>query len=128
MRELLATAASEVLYHPVVLQHAREYFEERDASREWIANGLEHEERKRLGVADLPHSRLGVTFGSSLHRAAFCRGWQVVNDEVEHFVGAHIAQAGSEQHRENLVFANGVVQASNDVFFADGAGLEELLH
>ena len=73
--------------------------------------------------------RLAIVGGSrGLYRPTLQRGRQVVHDEVEHFVGAHVSQTGGEQDGKNLVFANGVVQAGDDVFLVDGAFLEELFH
>ena len=85
--------------------------------------------RERLGVADLARGGLAVVGrGSGAHRAALgCRG-HVVHDEVEHFVGADVAQARSEEHGKDLVLANGVVQTGDNVLFVDGAFVEELFH
>ena len=55
-----------------------------------------------------------------------CRS--VIHDEVHDAVGADIAETAAENHREDLVFPDGIVQRRNQVFFAEGAGLEELLH
>ena len=66
--------------------------------------------------------------GAAVDRAALDRRRHVVHDEVQHLVGADVAQSGGEEHGENLVFANGVVQAADDVLFGDGALVEELFH
>jgi hypothetical protein len=55
-----------------------------------------------------------------------CRG--VINDEVHDPVGADVAQPGAEDHGENLVFADGIVQGWNQVFLAERSGFEELFH
>ena len=55
--KLFGAAAGEVLHRGVVLQHAGVDLEERDASGEGIADGLEDVQRERLGVADLARRR-----------------------------------------------------------------------
>ena len=52
----------------------------------------------------------------------------VVDEEVEYFVGPDVAETGSEQHGKYLVFANGVVQAGDDVLLGNRALVEELFH
>ncbi len=66
--------------------------------------------------------------GAAFTELALDRGRHVVDDEVEHLIGADVAQARSEEHRENFVFANGIVQAGDDVLLGDGALVEELFH
>ena len=129
VRELFGAAAGEVLQRGVVLQHAGKDLEERDATGEGIADGLEDVQRKRLGVADLADCGLAVVRrGSGGDRAALNRRRHVVHDEVEHLVGADVAQSGGKEHREDLVFANGVVQTADNVLLGDGALVEELFH
>ena len=69
-----------------------------------------------------------VRSGSGAHGGALGCGGHVIHDEVEHLVGADVAQSGGEHYGENLVFANGVVQPANNMFLADGALVEELFH
>ena len=95
---------------------------------ERIADGFEDVDGKGLAVADFAFCGSCVTFGGRLHGAALNRCRHIVHDEVEDFVGPHVAEPGSKQHGEDLVFANGVVQPADDVLFADGTGLEELFH
>src|SRR5208337_974842 len=38
-----------------------------------------------------------------LYGPALGRGRKVVHDKVQHLVGAHVAEAGGEQHRKDLV-------------------------
>ena len=55
-----------------------------------------------------------------------CR--HVIDDEIEDLVGAHVSKSGGKQDWEEFVVANRVVDAADDVFFADGSGLEEFRH
>ena len=94
MSELFRAATIEVLQARVVLQHARINLEEGDASGERIADGLEHEQRERLRVADLADRGLAIVGGGSgFHFATLDRRRHVIHDEVEHLVGADVAQA-----------------------------------
>ena len=64
----------------------------------------------------------------ALHPLVLRRRRRVVDNEVHHPVGANIAQPGSENYRENLVLANGVVQRRDQVFLGNGSLLEEFFH
>ncbi len=129
MRQFLASVAGKVLQHGIVLQHAGEYFEERNAAGKRVADGLENVSGNRLGVAHLANCRLAIIRRRrSFHLAALDRRRHVIDDEVQHLVGSHVAQARSEQHGEDLVFANGVVHAADDVLGVDGALFEKLFH
>ncbi len=64
-------------------------------------------------VADLPLCRRAVVrCGCAFTDAALDRRRHVVHDEIQHFIGAHIAQAAGEQDREELVVANCVMNAA----------------
>ncbi len=43
-------------------------------------------------------------------------------------IEGHVGQAAGEEHREDAVFANGLVEGGDEVVFGDGALFEVLLH
>ena len=127
--ELFSRAAGVVGDRGVVLEHAADDLEVGDASGEGIADGLEDEERERRGGGDGARGRLGIRRGGDAGDGFALGGrGDVVDHEVEDFVAADVAQAGGEQDGEELVFADGVVDAGDDVLLADGSGVEELAH
>ncbi len=130
VRQLFLRAAAEVQQRGVVLQHAGEDFEIGNASGEGIGNCLEDIERHRLGIGLVPLRRLAIARRCrvALHPLVLRRRGRVVDDEIHHPVGADVAQAGAEDHGEDFVFANGVVQRRNQVFFRNGSLLEKFFH
>ena len=50
------------------------------------------------------------------------------HDEVHQTVRASVAETGGEQHRENFVLANGVVQRRDQVLLGNCALVEEFFH
>ena len=129
MGEFFRRAAGEVGDRSVVLEYSAHDLEVRDASGERIADGLEDVEGERRGGGD--GSLRGFGFGRGGHAgdalALDGRG-DVVEEKVEDLVAADVAQAGSEEHGEELVFAYRIVNAGDDVLLADSSGLEEFAH
>ena len=77
----------------------------------------------------MPLGRSPIAAGDSpaRHSCSDGRG-RVIDHEIQQFVGPDISQARAVKHGKNPVLANGIVQCRNQVFFRDGALLEELLH
>ena len=63
-----------------------------------------------------------------MHCGVFCGRGEIIDYEIQQMVGADVAQPGGKQHWENPVFLDGFMQRWNQVFFSDGAFIEELFH
>src|SRR5262249_42207923 len=130
MRELLRSAAREIVERGVVLDDTGENFEVGDASRERIVGGTENVNRRRLRIGHLALGFLAVAgsvWGGMDGSVLGCRG-TVVHDEIQQVVRADVAQAGSEQYRKNLVVANRLVQRGNQMLLGDGPLVEKFFH
>src|SRR5690348_14649770 len=127
--QLFRGAAAKVLQAGVVFQHPGEDLVIRNAAGEGVGNGFENQKRDRFGVGNFARRRLAVVGSrSALSRLALAGGRRVVHQEIHQLVGADVAQAGGEEHREDAVFADGLVQGRDEVLFGDGSLVEELFH
>src|SRR5207253_10774326 len=52
----------------------------------------------------------------------------IVHDEIHQLVGDDVAQGRREQHGEQLVLADGIVQSGNQILFGNRAFVEEFFH
>ena len=71
---------------------------------------------------------LPIAAGNAVQGSVFGASRRVIDQEVHELVDADVSQPRSKQHRENLVFADRVMQRGNEMFFRNGAFFEELLH
>ncbi len=135
MREALLVAAGVVFDGGIVFDNAADDFEEADAAGEGVGHGLEDHQRERLAVGDF-----AVGHGSGVG-AGGVDGWgadgdgsalngrgDVGLDEVEQVVEGHVAEAAAEEHGEDAVFADGLMQRGDQVLPGERAGVEVLLH
>ena len=128
MRELLLRAAGEVLYRSVVLHDPGVNLEIRNAPGKGIRDGLENVHRERFRVGDLARGRLAIGARATLHAPPLDRSGGIVHDEIHQLVGPDVAQARREQHGEQLVLADGIVQGGNQILFGNRAFVEEFFH
>ncbi len=130
MCQLFRCAASEVLQRGVVLHHAGEDFEERDASGKRIVGGLEDVNGSWRGITDLEIGSVAVPGADwfSVYCSMLCCRGEIIHHKVEQVVGPDIAQPGRKEHGENPVFFDSFVQCGNQVLFGDGPLVEKLFH
>ena len=126
--EFFLHAAAVVQKRRVILQNAGENFEIRDASGERVGDSLEYIEGDGLFVSLVALGSIAVAGGFALDPFVFGGRGSVVDDEIHDTVGTDVSESGAEDNGENLVFANGVVQRGNKVFFSESTGLEEFFH
>ena len=93
-------------------------------------DGLKDVDRSRLFVGDVALLRVSVAagFGSGVHGAMLAGVGSVIDQEVEQVVHADVAEAGGEEHGEDLVVLDGLVQRRHQMFFGDSSLVEELFH
>ncbi len=136
MRQALLSAAGVVLEGGVVFDDAADDLEEGDAARKGIGHGLEDHQGGGLGVVDLAGEPRRASASPFAHGSGVANGdgrtlsgrGRVDLDEVEQVVEGHVGQAAGEEHGEDAVFADGLVERGDEVLFGDGALLEVLFH
>ena len=110
----------------VILDAAGEDAEKGEASGEGIGSRLKDEGGGGLGVFGFALDFLPVQgeFGGG----AVGGGGECFHDEIEQPVGTDVVQAGHTEDREDAELTHFLIHSADDVFFGQGAHLEELLH
>src|SRR4051812_28422607 len=67
-------------------------------------------------------------FGRGVHRAMLAGVGSVVHEKIEQVIHADVAETGGEEHGEDLVVFDGLVQRGDEMLFRDGSSIEELFH
>src|SRR6266576_2794440 len=71
---------------------------------------------------------LPIAASSAVQGGVFRARRSVIDQEIHELVDANVSQSRGEQHRENLVFSDGIMQRGNEMFLRNRALVEELLH